>query len=78
MDFYTLANRGETVGNDLMAGDFVVKIEPKENGPLFCETHFYSNCAKKDDRKFLQILIKVLNLLIRKRRILNLGIRSGT
>lgn len=34
-----------------MAGDYVVKIEPKENGPLFCETHFYSNCAKKDDRK---------------------------
>jgi hypothetical protein len=42
-----------------MAGDFVIKIERKENRTLFFDTHLYRNCAKKDDRKFLRILIKV-------------------
>ena len=28
---------------------YVIKIEPKENGPLFCEIHFYTNCSKKDE-----------------------------
>ena len=65
MCFYILANRGETVGKDLMAGDFVIKIERKENRTLFFDTHLYRNCAKKDDRKFLRILIKVWNLLLR-------------
>jgi hypothetical protein len=43
------ANRGEN--NKVKNPDdaqFVVKIEPKDNGPLFCETHFYINCAKED------------------------------
>lgn len=30
----------------------MVKIEPKDNGPLFCESHFYVNCAKEDQCKF--------------------------
>jgi len=45
-----------------MAGDFVIKIERKENRTflyVFLYTHLYRNCAKKDDRKFLRILIKV-------------------
>lgn len=25
----------------------VIKIEPKKNGPLFCEIHFYLNWAKE-------------------------------
>jgi hypothetical protein len=29
----------------------VIKIEPKDNGPLFCEIHFYLNCAKEDNSK---------------------------
>ncbi|KAK7103842.1 serine/threonine-protein kinase VRK1-like [Littorina saxatilis] len=28
--------------------DFVIKIEPQDNGPLFCELHFYQRCAKPD------------------------------
>ena len=36
---------------------FVMKIEPLQNGSLFRETHFYRNCAKKYDRKFLKFLI---------------------
>jgi len=29
--------------------EYVIKIEPKDNGPLFCECHFYGNCAKEED-----------------------------
>ena len=48
----TLANKGESQQKQPENGDYVVKIEPKENGPLFCETHFYNNCAKEDDSMF--------------------------
>lgn len=42
-----LAYKGEAKGT----AEYVVKIEPKDNGPLFCETHFYINCAKEDEIK---------------------------
>ena len=45
--FSAPAHKGEVKGN----ADYVVKIEPKDNGPLFCETHFYINCAKEDESK---------------------------
>lgn len=61
-----VANRGEEAGKDLMAGDYVVKIEPKENGPLFCETHFYSSCAKKDDLEKYATLKKLSHLAMPK------------
>lgn len=46
-----LANRGESQMKRADDAEYVVKIEPKDNGPLFCETHFYINCAKEDDIK---------------------------
>jgi vaccinia related kinase len=52
-----LANRGEN--NKVKHADdahYVVKIEPKDNGPLFCETHFYINCAKEESRNTLFFL----------------------
>ena len=30
---------------------FVVKIEPKENGSLYTEQHFYLNCCKEAKSK---------------------------
>jgi len=51
-----IANKGESLQKQPENGEYVVKIEPKENGPLFCETHFYNNCAKEDDIKsFMRI-----------------------
>ncbi|XP_046567138.1 serine/threonine-protein kinase VRK1-like [Haliotis rubra] len=34
-----------SVGN---TAPYVVKIEPKDNGPLFCELHFYQRACKQD------------------------------
>ena len=31
--------------------EFVVKIEPKENGSLYTEQHFYLNCCKEAKSK---------------------------
>lgn len=45
---YLAAKSDQKVDSD---AQYVVKIEPKDNGPLFCETHFYVNCAKEDDLK---------------------------
>jgi vaccinia related kinase len=45
--YFIKAYKGETKGKG--EADYVIKIEPKDNGPLFCETHFYVNCAKEDD-----------------------------
>lgn len=47
---YFKAEKGEESKNLANAG-YVVKIEPKDNGPLFCESHFYVNCAKEDQCK---------------------------
>ena len=30
---------------------YVIKIEPKNNGTLFCENHFYTNAAKESYSK---------------------------
>ncbi|RNA34646.1 serine threonine- kinase VRK1, partial [Brachionus plicatilis] len=48
-----LANKGENSKN-LADAEYVVKIEPKDNGPLFCESHFYVNCAKEDQLKIFK------------------------
>lgn len=45
------ASRGESRVKSDDVAEYVVKIEPKDNGPLFCETHFYGNTAKEDDSK---------------------------
>ena len=45
------ANRGESQLKNSDDAAFVVKIEPKENGPLFSEIHFYTACAKEEERK---------------------------
>lgn len=50
------AYKGEAKGH----ADYVVKIEPKDNGPLFCETHFYVNCAKEDESKLASLRASVL------------------
>lgn len=50
-----LANRGESQMKRADDAEYVVKIEPKDNGPLFCETHFYINCAKEDDSMHFKI-----------------------
>lgn len=51
---------------------YVIKIEPKENGPLFCEIHFYTNCSKKDE----------LNKFVKEKNLIHLAmpryISSGT
>lgn len=46
-----LANKGDAKVKNPDSAEYVVKIEPKDNGPLFCETHFYINCAKDDEIK---------------------------
>jgi hypothetical protein len=46
-----LANKGDAKVKNPDHAEYVVKIEPKDNGPLFCETHFYINCAKDEDSK---------------------------
>jgi vaccinia related kinase len=46
-----LAAKGESKIKNAEDAHFVVKIEPKENGPLFCESHFYVNCCKENDIK---------------------------
>lgn len=43
------AQKGESRIKNSDDAPYVVKIEPKGNGPLFCETHFYGNCAKEED-----------------------------
>ncbi|XP_013069456.2 serine/threonine-protein kinase VRK1-like isoform X1 [Biomphalaria glabrata] len=43
-----LASRKGGAGTKSEATDFVIKIEPKENGPLFCEMQFYQRVAKKE------------------------------
>jgi len=49
-----IANRGESQLSNSDHAEYVVKIEPKENGPLFSEIHFYTACAKEDElRKFM-------------------------
>ncbi|XP_046371231.2 serine/threonine-protein kinase VRK1-like isoform X2 [Haliotis rufescens] len=42
---YLAAEAQDSVGS---TAPYVVKIEPKENGPLFCELHFYQRVCKKD------------------------------
>ena len=42
-----IANKGESEFKNSDHAEFVIKIEPKEDGPLFCETHFYIACAKE-------------------------------
>jgi vaccinia related kinase len=44
------ANRGESQPKNSDDAEFVIKIEPKSNGPLFSEIHFYTACAKEDER----------------------------
>ena len=46
-----IVNKGENQVKKTEDADYVVKIEPKDNGPLFCETHFYINCTKEEDSK---------------------------
>jgi len=36
-------------GNSLSAEDYVVKVEPHSNGPLFVELHFYCRATKLED-----------------------------
>jgi len=36
-------------GNTLSEEDYVVKVEPHSNGPLFVELHFYCRATKKED-----------------------------
>lgn len=48
------ANRGESRIRNEEEALYVVKIEPKDNGPLFCETHFYANTAKEEDSKIIE------------------------
>lgn len=43
------AIKGESLNKNTDDAQFAIKIEPKENGPLFCETHFYANCCKEVD-----------------------------
>ncbi|CRL07116.1 CLUMA_CG020113, isoform A [Clunio marinus] len=43
------AREGNSAIRNVENFPFVVKIEPKENGPLFVEMHFYMRNAKPDD-----------------------------
>jgi len=45
------AVKGESLLNNSDDAQFAIKIEHVENGPLFCESHFYSNCCKEKDSK---------------------------
>lgn len=45
------ANKGESQNKNSEDADYVVKIEPLANGPLFSEIHFYTACSKEDDLK---------------------------
>lgn len=36
-------------GKSITAEDYVVKVEPHSNGPLFVELHFYCRATKKED-----------------------------
>jgi len=56
------ASRGESQPKDSDDAEFVVKIEPKSNGPLFSEIHFYTACAKEDESTFFEA-INFKNLL---------------
>ncbi len=61
---YLKAKKGEYLGyENLDEAKFVVKIEPKENGPLFCESHFYANCCKQVDRNKILILRSFDNII---------------
>ncbi|CAB4058887.1 VRK [Lepeophtheirus salmonis] len=35
--------------SNLKKKDFVIKVEPHSNGPLYVEINFYTRCAKKED-----------------------------
>ncbi|XP_076441731.1 uncharacterized protein LOC143280874 isoform X3 [Babylonia areolata] len=37
-----------TGGSSCQISPFVIKVEPLDNGPLFCEFHFYQRAAKPD------------------------------
>ncbi len=46
---FKIAMKGKTATVNNRNANYAIKIEPKDNGPLFCELHFYSNCGKKAD-----------------------------
>uniref|UniRef100_A0A0B7BD82 non-specific serine/threonine protein kinase n=1 Tax=Arion vulgaris TaxID=1028688 RepID=A0A0B7BD82_9EUPU len=59
-----LASEAATTSVDKRTQNYVIKIEPKGNGPLFCETHFYQKVAK----------LEYIQDFVRKHKLKYLGI----
>ena len=83
MDYLAVKGENATVTNQ--NADYVIKIEPKDNGPLFCELHFYTNCGKEADCKlrkiiwfyfksFFSLSLSQVNNFIKSYRLKHLGV----
>ena len=52
--------------NDLDSARYVIKIEPKKNGPLFTEINYYQrNCKEVEIDKYFCALLPQFKIFIR-------------